>query len=1122
MNSGSKSEGANSHSTVPEQGGSNSTHNHPKDSMDHTSEQNNSRTPQQQSHQHRTSQLQHIQQQQQLQHQPPPGQPQQQPQQQHHHQPQQQQQQQLHHHQQQQLHHQQHSQHPHSAHQDHPPNGPEYDSAQYLDSNWASSLLMDPNNEMFYGMDFTSPNMGINTAPAIQNQGQYQSPTSENMHLPPQQQQQGHPGQPHGDNEAKGPTSHPQQTPSALSQSQGTPTDIQMVSDSNYTSTGSVGAQQRAAKHRRPCDHCRRRKTKCVIIPNTNNCAQCESKSLVCTYIDQPMRRTPGSNPNFQEDYYNNIQPQNKRAKTSSTNDAMSGNTNANLSILQRENHISNGIVPPNVQIRDVPPVQDYSMVNNSLLKKTLSLQFPRSSFYVGPTSYLYDVNLLNLIIESQNSPSKKGASQSQGANKSTSINGRASASPLGGKIEQVNLSDSISLRKVSDKVQFVLKDDQSPQSYSAMSQDVDNIEKFIAPHGQILIDLYFRIIHPSYPILHKKVFLEKYSRTHREFSAPLLAAVYVLAIQWWDYDPQLNRYPKPNSELILKIALNNYLLEILKRPKLSAVQAGLLLLQCKHIIQVSNISSNGNSNGEPTPNSSGGDTDYNDWVLCSQVISLAEELGLGLDCHGWKLPKWERGLRKRLAWAVYMEDKWLSLKNARPSHISENNWIVLPLADEDFPEKHGDGDLKEGSSDIDNGKKIFRNLIDLSMILSDIVDQFYSMKAMNEITDMTQVLKLAKPLQLKLRNWYHSLPVELQMSSVQRRKLCSNGYLQLAYFATELTLHRKIITTIFQQSHSNNPPQPELVNVCRTAAKTRLLASIEFVRDLKPEHIHSFWHSSSSSSFTLIGTFAAVLFISSTTKEEEDFYKDQVFNYRWILKISSKGFDQVGAALSKLDLVLNHIPGLLIDKVGVPMVVPNVPTVDYQRQSQQSPPHPQQSQQSQARPNNQFTPQSQGKRLSNSDSTSGSNVNNNTNTTNNNNRRIGRPPQGARPTQQPQSQSQQGAGSAYISSPQQFSTPPYSQVQPMPQTMSRGGQFIVNSPQSSQGLSPKEVIRQQRPVGPNPVTKGNSTQEDQESIGTSFGDSRGSPPGPFVGPAYAHQNDDDNRSTLSDRNTDK
>ena len=76
-------------------------------------------------------------------------------------------------------------------------------------------------------------------------------------------------------------------------------------------------------------------------------------------------------------------------------------------------------------------------------------------------------------------------------------------------KIEQVSLNNSVSLRKVSDTVQFILKEDQSPQSYQTMSNDVDTIEKFISPHGQILVDLYFRIIHPSYPIIHKKFSLK-------------------------------------------------------------------------------------------------------------------------------------------------------------------------------------------------------------------------------------------------------------------------------------------------------------------------------------------------------------------------------------------------------------------------------------------------------------------------------------------------------------------------------------------------------------------------------------------------------------------------------------
>ncbi|CCG20487.1 Dal81 predicted zinc-finger protein [Candida orthopsilosis Co 90-125] len=832
-------------------------------------------------------------------------------------------------------------------------------SSGYLDPQWGN-MMFDPSAaDYLYNIELPTHisqpghNSGVNdVSSGIMHHIQYQNnvhPEVNNLPAPENFAHQNRPSQ----------LPYKEET---LSQSQSPHASISQQPIDPTSNTTSQGPNTKSTKQRRPCDQCRRRKTKCVIVPNTNNCVQCEAKQLTCTYTTPAAKRKASEMGSDSQ----------KRGKTNAA--ALTGD-NSQI---------------PDVPIRETAPVQDYSAMNNSLLKKTLSLQFPRSSFYVGPTNYLYDMNLLNTIIDTRN---------------------RDNNSSGAAKIEQASLSNSISLRKVCDKVHFVLKDDQSPQSYQTMSNDVDTIEKLISPHGQILIDLYFRIIHPSYPIVHKKVFLEKYARTHREFTAPLIAAVYVLAIQWWDYDPQLNRFPKPNVELILKIGLKNYLQEILKRPKLSAVQAGLLLLQCKHIISCK-------ATNNQVQNS--GDADYSEWVLCSQVVSLAEELGLGLDCNNWKLPKWERGLRKRLAWAVYMEDKWLSLKDSRPSHINENNWIVLQLHEEDFPDKHGDGDLKEGSSDLDTGKKIFTNLIALSKILSDILNHFYSMKAMREITNISEVLKLAKPLQLQLRNWFYSLPSELQMNLVQPRKLCSNGYLHLAYFATELTLHRKITTIIYQQTNAGNPPPPELVNVCRSAAKTRLLASIEFVRDLKPEHIHSFWHSSSSSNFTLIGTFAAILFISSPTQEEADFYRDQIFNYRWILKISSKGFDQVAEALSQLDLVLGNIPGLLNDNVDMPMVLPNV-------QDQQTMPQTNQSYSPFAIPQTQQPQQSQSPHPS----------------------LRPNPSYEGKPTNQQKIRMPSNLRESPYNSPQSFYTPPFV---PSPQNK------VVNSPHTSQGNTSRAV----------------------------------------------------------------
>ncbi|VEU19568.1 DEKNAAC100608 [Brettanomyces naardenensis] len=575
----------------------------------------------------------------------------------------------------------------------------------------------------------------------------------------------------------------------------------------------------------RPCDHCRRRKTKCIMIPEINSCKMCQAKGLKCTFTE-----------------------------TNSSLKRGLSNSEANSKRIRIEDPTIQP--PPNIAVRDVHPVRDYAtMPGRSLLKKTLSLQYPRSSFYVGSTS-IYDSVFLNRITLD--------------------------------KIDQFTLDKTNSIRKVADTVQFVLRDDFSEALYEKSERDADTVERYVAPHGQALIDLYFRTVHPSFPVLHKKIFLEKYSRTHREFGAPLLAAVYLLAIQWWDYDRTLSQFPKPNVESLHRFAIRSFA-DVIHRPKLSAVQAGLLLLQCR------------------TP-----DTSDKNWLLCSQVVALAEELGLGLECGTWRLPRWERGLRRRLAWAVYVQDKWSSLVEARPSHIIEGkNWLVKKVCDDDFPEKGNDLDsMKEGSADVENGKKAFKQMISLSEILGEILDTFFTASAMQEIRSIDAVLSHAKPLQLKLRNWYHSLPKELQMSSLRPRQFNNNGALQLSYFATEITLHRRIILALHQQT--DPPPPPQLVSVCRNAAHTRLTASIEFACELKAEHMQAFWYSSAVNNFALIGVFAAILYVTSSSPEEAAGFKEQLFDYRWVLKVNSRSFDIANRALEKIDGLLRNIPGLL------------------------------------------------------------------------------------------------------------------------------------------------------------------------------------------------------------------
>lgn len=509
---------------------------------------------------------------------------------------------------------------------------------------------------------------------------------------------------------------------------------------------------------------------------------------------------------------------------------------------------------------------------------------YPRSTFYLGPSS-IYDSLLVSQM----------------------KLNG----------IDQLRLSDEVLLRKVDPNSHFLLREDYTQELFIQANQDIEDAEKIVKPYGPTLIDMYFKYIHSFYPILHKKVFLEKYERGYKEVSAPLLSAVYLLAIELWDKESKLIDSPKPDVAALYKIAKSTFT-EVLERPKLTAVQAGLLLLQCNSSV----------------PNAEKG---YNrKWVLCSQVVSLMEELGLGIDCSSWKLPKWEKGLRRRLAWATFFQDKWISLIESRPTHLIPGiNWLVKDLLHEDFLEGSNSSGTPKASnfmrhspassinSDFQNddrseiGKLFFMQIVKLASILSEILASLYSLESVNKVTTIYQVLNLAKPLQLKLRIWYSSLPAKLSNSilflsganfleaKVLERFPNSSSLLKLAYFVAEITLHRRIITTL-----PTNESR-ELIEVCRAAAKTRLAAAIEFISLLRSEHIHSFWYGTASSDFATVGAFALLLYVSALDNKEKIFYKDQIFNFCWCLKIISKNFFPAKVALRRFDALYCQIPEL-------------------------------------------------------------------------------------------------------------------------------------------------------------------------------------------------------------------
>ncbi|KAF2791928.1 hypothetical protein K505DRAFT_247821 [Melanomma pulvis-pyrius CBS 109.77] len=591
-------------------------------------------------------------------------------------------------------------------------------------------------------------------------------------------------------------------------------------------------------RSRRPCDSCRRRKSRCEL-DGAPPCVLCRFHRQECTFNEEP-------------------QPRKRKAASPSEEDNIS--TNRRVPIHEKSGPAPGPRSPiASSRIRQDQPVDNYANLRGpSLLKKTLGLQNHRHSQFIGSTSQ-YEQVLLE----------------------------------LGDYHESEELSIGVSaLRKVNSlDTAFILSPDEGTRNHEDEIPDLDAIEMLVAPHGQALIHLYFRIVHPSFPVLHKKVFLEKYQRTHREFSPPLLAAVYILALNWWSYSSELALLPKPDVPRLEKLAFKT-MNDIIYRPKLSTIQAGLLLLQ------------------RP---------DGDSWALTTQLVGLGQDLGLHLDCSDWRIPSWERGLRKRLAWGLFMQDKWGSLVHGRPSHITTMDWAVTPLREDDFPENAADEDNEDGSTEVEKGRTLFCEMIKLTEILALVLSTFYTLQAEVDFGQhmhegVRWILEKAKPIQMSLRQWYTSLPTCLRMENIAMRKLSSTGYLHLGYYAVEITLHRRIIRSL------SSIDDPTLRAICRQAAQARLKSTMDFVQSLRPEHLQSFWYCASKYCFALVGTFISLLWVTAQDKDEADLYKARLDEYRWTLRLSSKSADFLEQAIS----MLATSTGVLVRSI------PEKPNVDF------------------------------------------------------------------------------------------------------------------------------------------------------------------------------------------------
>jgi hypothetical protein len=459
-------------------------------------------------------------------------------------------------------------------------------------------------------------------------------------------------------------------------------------------------------------------------------------------------------------------------------------------------------------------------------------------------------------------------------------------------------------LRSVTEGDYFLTAADSDVRVPDDEVRALAEVEETVGPHGPALVEIFFRIVHPSYPIVRKQAFLQRHRSGEERIGPALLAAIYLLALGWWDQEPAVSNQPKPDVPRLEYLAITT-LTTAIQRPKLSAIQAGLLLLQRAK---------------------------SNTWTLSVQLVALGQDLGLHLDCSSWWIPPWERNLRKRLAWALYMQDKWSAVMHGRPSHINAADWNVAALTTDDFEaEETGDPLLTPREDEapeynqLDHGRTCFMQLIGLTGIMAEVCETFYSARAKAEdaragASASQLVLNRAKPVQIKLKDWFAKLPAECKMDhnttltgGETSPAFSQQGHLHLAYFATEISIHRRIVQAL---STSTSTPTTTttpayMLFICRSAAKTRLISALDFVNRLRPAHLRAFWFFAAPFHFALIGTFGALLQATSPAQEEADFYACRLNEFRWTLAVSARQAPWIAGALDALEVNKELLRGL-------------------------------------------------------------------------------------------------------------------------------------------------------------------------------------------------------------------
>lgn len=405
---------------------------------------------------------------------------------------------------------------------------------------------------------------------------------------------------------------------------------------------------------------------------------------------------------------------------------------------------------------------------------------------------------------------------------------------------------------------------------------DYNDIDRVFSPYQDELIDVYYACVHPSYPILERQdVFRAR--RNQKQIPCSLLAVVYSLACQFWDKSPALRHLSCPNATRLRPYIYSLLTVEI-RAPNLNVLQAMLLYLQLPPlIIRESNHPGH--------------------WAMTTLTVAIAQDIGLHVDPDTWKISLQERKLRRVLWWAVYVHDKWISHWLGRPSHIKKGDWTVESLTLRDF----ANADDMLSVDEVVQGKT-FMALCELSEILSEVLDSFYSIPSNVEEMNIDQSASLVQKFVHRLQSWRET-----------------NGYLRLpevrAASAYTTAFAGYTVETLVRRAQAATLPGEVGLDDSGHLMTSMMKRVFEMMRDILENHpLQSrMWLSYNRGNLMTMGSHLITMVLRSTNDEELEARRGTLLEFRGYLgKLAEdkRDFEFARLPLRRLNLIISELFG--------------------------------------------------------------------------------------------------------------------------------------------------------------------------------------------------------------------